>query len=102
MIRKRFLWLLLFPFLGAAVAIFYLFFVATLYYESSALVFIDPQGAIATGLAAADPVALASNSASAAESRLLSRAFWRFSASSAWSSPCQSCVRRPPPPPPTW
>lgn len=41
--RKRLFWLLFFPFLGAALAIVYLFFFATLYYESRALVFVDPK-----------------------------------------------------------
>ncbi len=41
--RKKILWLLLLPIIGAALAIVYLTFFATLYYESKALIFIDPK-----------------------------------------------------------
>jgi uncharacterized protein involved in exopolysaccharide biosynthesis len=41
--KRKILWLLLLPLIGAALAIIYLFFFATLYYESKALIFIDPK-----------------------------------------------------------
>jgi len=41
--KKKILWLLLLPMVGAALAIVYLTFFATLYYESKALIFIDPK-----------------------------------------------------------
>ena len=41
--KKRFFLLMLFPFIGGVLAIVYLFFFATLYYASTALIFVDPK-----------------------------------------------------------